>query len=377
MVWGTSFLHPVCWKESGRAIWRKKAVIEARGLTRRFGRHRAIEDISFRVEKGEILGFLGPNGAGKTTTMRILTGYLPATEGSASIAGYDVFHHSLEARRNIGYLPENVPLYPEMTVAGYLDYMARLRRLPERRQAIQRAMQQVRLEDRASQPIAKLSKGYRQRVGLAQALLHDPPVLILDEPTVGLDPRQIIEVRELIRSLGGEGERTIILSTHILPEVSELCQRIIILNEGRIAAIDTLAELTARLQDTNRIHLHLQQPSADSVEQIRALEGVMAVQEKGGGVFEVQSSRDHDIRPSLAALATGQGWGVLELRPVTLSMEEIFLRFTTGGQQPATPADQAANGAGNQEEAQAGDRAGNQEEEPLSGEPEPTPDPGP
>jgi ABC-2 type transport system ATP-binding protein len=335
-------------------------VIEARGLTRRFGRHRAIEDISFRVEKGEILGFLGPNGAGKTTTMRILTGYLPATEGSASIAGHDVFHQSLEARRNVGYLPENVPLYPEMTVAGYLDYMARLRHLPGRRKAIQRAMQQVHLEDRANHPIGKLSKGYRQRVGLAQALLHDPPVLILDEPTVGLDPRQIIEVRELIRSLGGEGERTIILSTHILPEVSELCQRVVILNEGRIAAIDTLQELTARLQDTNRIHFHVQQPAADSAERIRTLKGVIAVQEKGPGTFEVQSSRDHDIRPALAALATEQGWGVLELRPVTLSMEAIFLRFTTRDQQPVPPEEGAAEPG---DEGEAGDREEKEQEE--------------
>jgi ABC-2 type transport system ATP-binding protein len=178
-------------------------VIEAQGLTKRYGARTAIQEISFSVERGEILGFLGPNGAGKTTTMRILTGYLPPTEGSASIAGHDVFGDSLAARRNIGYLPESVPLYPEMSVGGYLDYMARLRRLPSRRAAVQRAMDLVHIADRERDRIGKLSKGYRQRVGLAQALLHDPPVLILDEPTVGLDPRQIIEVRELIRDLGG------------------------------------------------------------------------------------------------------------------------------------------------------------------------------
>ena len=201
-------------------------MIEAQGLTKRYGARTAIQDISFSVEHGEILGFLGPNGAGKTTTMRILTGYMPPTEGSASIAGHDVFSDSLAARRNVGYLPESVPLYPEMTVGGYLEYMARLRRMPSRGAAVQRAMDLVHIADRERDRIGKLSKGYRQRVGLAQALLHDPPVLILDEPTVGLDPRQIIEVRELIRDLGGE--RTIILSTHILPEVSQLCGRVII-----------------------------------------------------------------------------------------------------------------------------------------------------
>lgn len=310
-------------------------MIEAQGLVKRYGTRTALYDISFSAERGEVLGFLGPNGAGKTTTMRILTGYLPPSAGSASIAGHDVVRESVAARRNIGYLPENVPLYPEMSVAGYLDYMARLRRVPQRRAAIQRAMELVRITDRANDRIAKLSKGYRQRVGLAQALLHDPPVLILDEPTVGLDPRQIIEVRELIRNLGGE--RTIILSTHILPEVSQLCQRVIIISNGRIVAIDTPQELTARLQGLDRIYLKVAQPAPGIAEQIQAVEGVQVVQEQADGVFEIQCSREHELRPALAALVVEQGWGLLELRSVAMSMEEIFLQLTTHEESTGVP----------------------------------------
>jgi ABC-2 type transport system ATP-binding protein len=302
-------------------------MIEANGLVKRYGAYTAIEDISFSVEQGEIVGFLGPNGAGKTTTMRILTGYLPPSEGSASIAGHDIFSDSLAARRNLGYLPENVPLYPEMTVVDYLDYMARLRRLPQRRDAVEKAMELVHVTDRADDRIAKLSKGYRQRVGLAQALLHDPPVLILDEPTVGLDPRQISEVRELIRTLGSE--RTIILSTHILPEVSQLCNRIIIMSDGRIAAIDTPQGLTNSLQRATRVYLQLGQPAPDTAEQLQALDGIEHVQEQSNGRFELTSSHDSDLRPALAAMVVERGWDLLELRAVSLSMEEIFLELTT------------------------------------------------
>jgi ABC-2 type transport system ATP-binding protein len=302
-------------------------MIEANGLVKRYGSYTAIEDISFSVEQGEVVGFLGPNGAGKTTTMRILTGYLPPSEGSASIAGHDIFRESLAARRNLGYLPENVPLYPEMTVVDYLGYMARLRRLPQRRDAVEKAMELVHITDRADDRIAKLSKGYRQRVGLAQALLHDPPVLILDEPTVGLDPRQISEVRELIRTLGSE--RTIILSTHILPEVSQLCSRVIIMSEGRIAAIDTPQGLTDSLQRATRVYLQVGQPAPDAAEQLQMFDGIESVQEQGDGRFEITSSHDDDLRPALAALVVERGWDLLELRAVSLSMEEIFLELTT------------------------------------------------
>lgn len=302
-------------------------MIEAHGLVKRYGTAIALDNITFRVEQGEILGFLGPNGAGKTTTMRILTGYMPASEGTASIAGHDVFRESLKARQNLGYLPENVPLYPEMSVAGYLDYMARLHRVRDRRAAIARALEQVNLSERATVRIGKLSKGQRQRVGLAQALLHDPPVLILDEPTVGLDPRQIIEVRELIRQLGSE--RTIILSTHILPEVSQLCNRVVILHKGRIAAIDTPAALTARMEGAHRLQVQVAAPAADAADVLAAIAGVETVQAHGDGRFDVTTGREHDVRAHVAETVVAQGWGLLELRSVGVSMEDIFLQLTT------------------------------------------------
>ena len=312
-------------------------MIEVNGLTKRYGERTAVNNLTFRVDQGEILGFLGPNGAGKTTTMRMLTGYIPASAGSARIAGHDIFSDSLAARRHIGYLPEGVPLYPEMTVAGYLRHMARLRRVGQPRTAIERAMELVDIDDRADDRIGKLSKGYRQRVGLAQALLHDPPVLILDEPTVGLDPRQIIEVRELIRELGST--RTVILSTHILPEVSQLCGRVIILNKGEIAAIDTPEGLTARLQSAERIVLQIARPAPDVAEQLVVMDGVQAVQAQAGGVFHVQCERGHDPRQELAELIVTRGWGLLELRALGISLEDVFLELTTQEEQAVTAED--------------------------------------
>lgn len=341
-------------------------MIEADGLAKRYGPRTAIEDISFRVEQGEILGFLGPNGAGKTTTMRILTGYIPPSAGTASIAGYDIQTQALDARRKLGYLPESVPLYPEMSIAAYLDYMAQLRRLPDRGAAVEAAMEQVWLTDRAHDKIGKLSKGYRQRVGLAQALLHDPPVLILDEPTVGLDPRQIIEVRELIRTLAGE--RTIILSTHILPEVSQLCNRIIILNRGRIAAIDTPDGLTTRLQGAERVHLQVARPTPETLAQLGALPGVEDVQDQGQGRFEIAHTREQDIRPALATLAVESGWDLLELRQFSLSMEDIFLQITT--EETATDADAEMDAATDAQEMRTTGQA-----EPAAHPPDSAPEP--
>ena len=222
-------------------------MIEVQHLTKRYGKVTAVDDVSFRVERGEILGFLGPNGAGKTTTMRILTGYMPATDGRATVAGYDVFTNPIEAKRRTGYLPETPPLYPDMTVREYLEFVARIKGIPanERATRIDTVMQRTHVADMASRHCGKLSKGYRQRVGLAQAILHNPEVLILDEPTAGLDPKQIIETRDLIRSLAGD--HTIVLSTHILPEVAQTCQRVVIINRGRVVAVDTPDNLTARL----------------------------------------------------------------------------------------------------------------------------------
>jgi ABC-2 type transport system ATP-binding protein len=307
-------------------------MIEVEGLTKYYGERAAVSDLSFKVEAGEVLGFLGPNGAGKTSTMRMLTSYLPPSSGTARIAGYDIVKDSLEVRKRIGYLPESAPLYPEMTVGAYLDYMARLRQVPNRRARITEVMEQVDIDDRVNQRIGTLSKGYRQRVGLAQALIHDPQLLILDEPTIGLDPRQIIEVRELIRRLGQN--HTVILSTHILPEVSQVCDRVIIINRGRLVAMDTPERLTSRLQGTNRVRLVLAQPSSDVPDALRALPGVTSVQPLDKGAFEIEchaqsnGQPDSDSRPAIAALAVNRGWGLLELRSSGLSLEDIFLELT-------------------------------------------------
>lgn len=301
-------------------------MIEVAGLTKRYNDITVVDDVSFAVARGEVLGFLGPNGAGKTTTMRMLTGYLPPSNGSVKIAGFDMQTESLQARRHIGYLPEGVPLYPEMTVASYLDHMARLRKMTQRADAVDRAMDLVHITDRANDRIGKLSKGQRQRVGLAQALLHDPDVLILDEPTVGLDPRQIIEVRELIRQLGAT--RTVILSTHILPEASMLCNRVVIIKKGRVVAEDTPIALTSRLQGAERVEMRLQQPLADTTL-IQQLLGVVRVNVAADGLLHIETAPGSELRPQLASLAVNHGWGLLELHKVTLSLETIFLELTT------------------------------------------------
>jgi ABC-2 type transport system ATP-binding protein len=302
-------------------------MIEVQNLSKTFGPRVALDDLSFDVQKGEILGFLGPNGAGKTTTMRILTGFMPATSGKATVAGFDVFEQSLEARKRIGYLPESVPLYPEMSVWSYLNFMAELRGVPDRADHIEEVMEAVQITDREDQLIGKLSRGYRQRVGIAQALVHDPEVLILDEPTVGLDPKQIIEVRDLIKSLAGE--RTVILSTHILPEVQQICSRVLIINKGRIVAEDTPEHLTSSLQGTERIYLQLHQPTADAAALIGKVDKVLSVQAQDNGQFDIECALGADRREEIARLAVNNGWGLLELRPVRLSLEDIFLQLTT------------------------------------------------
>lgn len=302
-------------------------MIEVEHLTKYYGDLAAIKDISFTVKKGEVMGFLGPNGSGKTTTMRILAGYLPPSAGSAHVAGYDVLSNSFEVRRRIGYLPETPSIYPEMSVGSYLDFVARIRGIAGRPTAIARAMEMCDIADHARVLIGKLSKGYYQRVGLAQALIHDPEVLILDEPTIGLDPGQIIEVRELIKALGGD--RTIILSTHILPEVSHVCKRVLIINEGRIVAEDTAERLTARLKGTERVYLRLSQPTDSVSEVLRAIEGVTSVKDKGHGLYEVECTPGVNPRAAMADAVVRAGWGLLEMRPGDMSLEEIFLKLTT------------------------------------------------
>ena len=308
-------------------------MIEVQHLTKRYGRVTAVDDVSFRVERGEILGFLGPNGAGKTTTMRILTGYMPATEGRAMIGGFDLFDKPIEAKRRTGYLPETPPLYPDMTVREYVDFVARIKGVPakERRDRVDTVMKRTHVADMADRHCAKLSKGYRQRVGLAQAIIHNPEVLILDEPTAGLDPKQIMETRDLIRSLAGD--HTIILSTHILPEVSQTCQRVVIINKGRVVAVDTPDNLTARLSGAETMYVQVDADGADAEAALTTLPGVtrvVAAEQRGTVVaFEVESERGTDVRRDIARTVVNRGWGLLELRPMRLSLEEVFLQVTT------------------------------------------------
>jgi ABC-2 type transport system ATP-binding protein len=308
-------------------------MIEVQNLTKRYGPFTAVDDVSFRAERGEILGFLGPNGAGKTTTMRVLTGYMPPTEGKAIVAGFDVLDHPIDAKRRTGYLPETPPLYPDMTVGDYLAFCARIKGVPrsERASRVASAMERTRVADRANRYCGTLSKGYRQRVGLAQALLHNPEVLILDEPTAGLDPKQIIETRQLIKALGGD--HTVILSTHILPEVSQTCHRVVIINKGRVVAVDTPDNLTTRLGRSASIYVQVDTMGADAGAALAAVGGVSrvtATDDQGPiRAFEVDTEPDRDVRRELAAAVVNRGWGLLELRPMRVSLEDIFLQLTT------------------------------------------------
>ncbi len=315
-------------------------MIEAEKLTKYYEKVAAIEDVSFAVEKGEIVGFLGPNGAGKTTTMRILAGFLPPSSGTARVAGYDILADSLQVRRRIGYLPENVPLYTDMKVAAYLEFVGEVKGLQrrERRRKIAEIMEKCRIVEVQRMLIGALSRGYRQRVGIAQALLNDPEVLILDEPTVGLDPKQIIEIRQLIKELSGQS--TIILSTHILPEASMVCERVIIINDGHIIAVDTPENLTARLQNSAKLLLTVEGP-ADQIEAVLIqLPGVLRVEPRGdasdGSVsFVVESERSRDLRREASRMIIDRGWGLLELRPADMTLEEIFIRLVTEEEQEA------------------------------------------
>jgi ABC-2 type transport system ATP-binding protein len=308
-------------------------VIEVQHLTKRYGPFTAVDDVSFKAERGEILGFLGPNGAGKTTTMRVLTGFMPPTEGKALVAGYDVLEQPIEAKRRTGYLPETPPLYPEMTVQDYLNFCARIKGVPrsERSSRVRTTMERTRIDDVARRHCGKLSKGYRQRVGLAQALLHNPEVLILDEPTAGLDPKQINETRQLIKDLGGD--HTIILSTHILPEVSQTCNRIVIINRGKVVAVDTPDNLTARLRGSETMYVQLDSMGADAETALSSVPGVtrVSVSDRRDGIsgYEVESEAGRDVRRELASAIVGRGWGLLELRPMRMSLEEIFLQVIT------------------------------------------------
>jgi ABC-2 type transport system ATP-binding protein len=322
-------------------------MIEVENLTKRYGDFTAIEGVTFNVAEGEVVGFLGPNAAGKTTTMRILTCFMPATDGTARVAGYDVFDAPIEVRRRIGYMPENVPLYTEMTVKSYLSFMAKVKRIArkEKRQQVNSAIEACGLEDFRNRVIGKLSKGYRQRVGLAQALVHNPQVLVLDEPTIGLDPRQIIEIRNLIKNLGGE--HTVILSTHILPEASMICSRVIIINEGRIAGevalkdgrvttIESRAAGTVRIaEESGNVHLQVRGPSDKVLSRLKLAPNVsdarLEYENDGIGTYIVTHETGIDIRAELTSMIVYSGWELLELRPAEMTLEEAFLELTREG----------------------------------------------
>ncbi|HEU5336994.1 MAG TPA: ABC transporter ATP-binding protein [Terriglobales bacterium] len=312
-------------------------MLEVEHLTRRYGPITAVDDISFQTRSGEILGFLGPNGAGKTTTMRMITGYLPPTSGEVRIEGAGLRRNPLAAKRKIGYLPELPPLYPELTVKDYLNFVARLRQVParERQAAVERALDRCSLADVGGRVIGRLSKGYRQRVGIAQAILHNPRLLIFDEPTAGLDPRQILETRQLIRGLAGD--HTVILSTHILSEAANTCQRVIIINRGKLVAVDSPENLTRRVKQADTLMITLRGPGAAAQAAIALLPGVSKAEliSEHEGVARLRvESKDMTTREAIARVLVEGGYGLLELREIELTLEEIFLSLT-GSARPA------------------------------------------
>jgi len=310
----------------------KPMMIQASGLTHYYGPYAAIEDVNFNVERGEVLGFLGPNGAGKTTTMRILTGYMPPTRGKVTLDDYDIVEQSLEVRRKVGYLPETVPLYTDMSVSTYLKYMGTLRQMPPKniKRRIAEVIDVCRLGDYRSSQIGKLSKGFRQRVGIAQAILHEPEVLVLDEPTIGIDPIQVVETRRLIQDLGKE--QTVVLSSHILPEVSMICDRVLIINEGKIVAEDTPSNLAERLQGSEQMEVEIGGPVSQVLPALRAMPGVANASHRtiqGNEIYTIQATEGKDLRDEISRAVIGGGWSLLSMHTMGMSLEEIFLRLTT------------------------------------------------
>ena len=313
-------------------------MISVEHLTKRYGPTLAVSDVSFEVRKGEILGFLGPNGAGKTTTMRVITGYLSPSEGNVNVAGFNVVDDPLEVKKRIGYLPELPPVYPDMTASEYLAFVARIKGVPraELGRRIEEVSEKCAISDVQRKEIGKLSKGYRQRVGLAQALIHNPDVLILDEPTAGLDPKQIIETRELIKALAGQ--HTIVLSTHILPEVSKTCERVVVINAGKVVAEGTPDELTRRLQGYETVLVTAEGPEGEIKSRLERIAGVNLVEHRDviqpqvGGesrvTFEVHAEKGNDVRAELARAVVESSWKLYELKTSGMSLEDIFLKLT-------------------------------------------------
>ena len=308
--------------------------IEVENLSKFYGPARGIEEVSFSVKKGEIMGFLGPNGSGKTTTMRILTCFFPPTSGTARICGSDILNDSFSVREKIGYLPENVPLYMDMPVFSYLNFFAEIKGVPSRlkKKKVDEVIQRCELQSVSHRLIRKLSKGFRQRVGIAQALLNDPEVLILDEPTVGLDPKQIIDIRSLIKGLGGS--QTVILSTHILPEVSMTCDRVIIMHQGKLVAVDTPSNLTKKLQQAPKIMLKAEGPVSDIINTISRLSGITTIDRKEpgsekNGFYEIEIEENADVINEIAKSVYENNWKLKEIRPVDMTLEEIFIKVVT------------------------------------------------
>ena len=303
-------------------------MIEVENLTRYYGTRRAINNLSFQIEKGEVVGFLGPNGAGKSTTMNIISCILSASSGSVKINGFDTFEQSLEIRKVIGYLPETPPLYPDMVVTDYLNFSAGIRGVDAKKTttAVQRVLEKCSLKDVGHRIIGRLSKGYQQRVGLAQAMVHDPEILILDEPTIGLDPIQIIEIRKLIQELAAE--HTIILSSHILPEITQICKRVIIINEGEIAAVDSLGGLTASLRKSERLSLTVRNSEGNVLEELKKLDQVISTTKGEDNQYFIECKLRSNLQDDIAKLALTNQWGIVELKPVPMTLEDIFLKLT-------------------------------------------------
>jgi ABC-2 type transport system ATP-binding protein len=351
-------------------------LVEVENLTKRYGDVLAIDGVTFQAREGEILAFLGKNGAGKTTTMRIMTGFMPPTAGTVRINGHDIREDSLEARRLIGYLPETAPLYEDMSVQGYLTFCAKLRQVPaaEVPGRVDTVMKAVHIDERRAWQIGKLSKGLRRRVGLAQALVHNPRVLILDEPTEGLDPEQIIEIRNLIRNL--RGDHTVILSTHILPEAQALADRIVIIHDRRIVAVDTAENLTAAVQRAQRLRVEVEGPTAEVRQKLQSITGVKSVEllDEAKGQrrarYLVESDRETDLREKIAAAVVGSGWALLELERLELSLEDIFLHLTGYREEPADGRVRPRSGDGAGRRARRKERDGKSAaaEEPASDE---------
>jgi ABC-2 type transport system ATP-binding protein len=301
-------------------------MIRVKSLCKDFGSRRAVDDLTFSADKGEILGFLGPNGAGKTTTMRMLTGYMPPTSGTAEIGGFDVMENSLDVRKLVGYMPESVPLYNDMTLMEYLTYMGEFHRIPDLDDRVDEVLEKVHLDDRAGGYVGNLSKGMRQRLGLAQAILHRPEVLILDEPTIGLDPAQVIEVRNIIREIGKD--HTVMLSTHILTEVQQVCNRVIIINKGRIVAEDTPTGLQERLTGADRVQVKIKGDAKDLLPLVTTLPGVLKAEVKNSDELEISLAAGQDVRPQIASTIVKNNFGLLEMKANNLSLEDIFMQLT-------------------------------------------------